>query len=123
MVNTASSWLRDQLSHGGGPLPHNMYMKGDTTNILFAEFSDTANRDTAVALIKNSRNQHNDKYIWASPDRPPMERAARNYCFGLKYLLKDTFKLPYIIKITDASPYEVNVGGEHALTVSVVGNS
>ena len=38
-------------------------------------------------------------------------------------MLKDTFKLPYIIKITDASPYEVSVGGEHALTVSVVGNS
>ncbi|CAK0861077.1 unnamed protein product, partial [Prorocentrum cordatum] len=48
--------------------------------------------------------------------RPQLERAARNYCFGLKYLLKDT-------KITDSSPHEVSAGGEPALAATVAGNA
>ena len=88
-----------------------MYMKGGTTNILFAEFSNTLEHDTVIALIKSASIQNNGKLIWASPDRPPMERAARNYCFGLKDLLKESFELPYTINVTDASPYEVRVGG------------
>eukprot|EP00959_Pyramimonas_sp_CCMP1952_P083998 1756504-Pyramimonas_sp.AAC.1 len=116
MTHAAAAWLRDQLSQRGSPLPQNMCMKGVSTNILFAEFLDATDRDTAVALIRGTRLQHNGKDIWASPDRPQLERAARNYCFGLKYLLKDT-------KITDSSPHEVSAGGEPALAATVAGNA
>ena len=61
--------------------------------------------------------------MWASPDRPPTERAARNYCFGLKYILKDTFDNPYKINVSDSSPYEVHVGGQLAVTVTVDGTA
>ena len=48
-----------------------------------------------------------------------MERAARNFCFGLKRILKSEWEVPYAISITDEAPYVVTVGGEHALTANV----
>ena len=75
MFHTASAWLRDKLSQCAGPQPHNSYMKGDNTSILFVEFHNSLDRDTAVALIRSAALKHNGRTIRASPDRPPTERA------------------------------------------------
>ena len=51
-----------------------------------------------------------------------MERAARNFCFGLKHLFKNEWNIPYTVRITDEAPYTLTVGGELALTAHVSRN-
>eukprot|EP00959_Pyramimonas_sp_CCMP1952_P092947 1945061-Pyramimonas_sp.AAC.1 len=121
MFNTAAAWIKEKLSEADGPTPYNLYMKGDTTTILYAEFATTLDRDTAVALIKSAKFDLNGNTVWASPDRHPLERAARNFCFGLKYFLKDTMHSTYTINVSNDAPYQVRVGGQLALTVTTDG--
>ena len=59
------------------------------------------------------------KDIWAAQDRNPLERAARNLCFGLKHLFKNEWNIPYTVRITDEAPYTLTVGGALALTAQV----
>ena len=47
-----------------------------------------------------------------------MERAARNLCFGFKYMLQQDMNIEYIVRVNDTFPYQVHVGGELALSVS-----
>ena len=47
---------------------------------MFAEFKDQFDRYLAVT----AGLQQNGKPVWASQDRDPVKRAARNFCFGLK---------------------------------------
>ena len=123
MFNTAAAWLKDQLATLSGPTPQNLYIKGDTNHILYAEFGNTLDRDTAVALIRSASLQRNGKTIWASPDRRPTDRAARNFCFGLKYMLKEHMNMQFVIKVNDEMPFQVHVGGELALTVTTTDTS
>ena len=103
----------------GGPISKNIYSKGEFKNILFAEFDAMLDRDTAVALLRSGNIKRGTNFVWASPDREPAERAARNFCFGLKHILKKELDNPYIINVTDEAPYQVHVGGQLALTVHV----
>ena len=95
-----------------------IYPKGDFKGLLFAEFSDPEARDTAVALLRSAGLKPGGKSMWASQDRSPIDRAARNFCFGLKHLFKNKWEIPYIVKVSDEAPYTVTVGGELAVTVS-----
>eukprot|EP00959_Pyramimonas_sp_CCMP1952_P285614 5972080-Pyramimonas_sp.AAC.1 len=89
-----------------------MYITGDTTTIVYAEFNSTLDRDTAVATINSAISHRNGSPVWATPDRHPVERAARNFCFGLKYMLQQHVGIENIIKVNGAFPYQVHVGGE-----------
>ena len=60
--------------------------------------------------------------MWASQDRDPVERAARNFCFGLKKVFKEEWNIPYNVKISEEKPYTMTVGGELALTAHVSHN-
>ena len=51
----AFAYIREQLSKMSGPIPTNVYSKGDFVNILFLEFGDMLDRDTAVALCRSRR--------------------------------------------------------------------
>ena len=57
--------------------------------------------------------------MWASQDRDPVERAARNFCFGLKKVFKEEWNIPYNVKISEQKLYTMTVGGELALTAHV----
>eukprot|EP00959_Pyramimonas_sp_CCMP1952_P166185 3473421-Pyramimonas_sp.AAC.1 len=105
MNNTPSEWIREKLTTNEGPIPRNMYTKGAIENLLLVEVDSILDRDTAVALIRSLKLTRGDKHVWATPDRAPTERAARNFCFGLKYMLKETMRLPYIINVIDENPY------------------
>ena len=52
-------------------------------------------------------------------DRDPVERAARNFCFGLKKVFNEEWNIPYNVRISDEKPYTMSVGGELALTAHV----
>ena len=74
-------------------------------------------------MLRSSGGAHAGSKIWATQDRPPTLRAARNFCFGLKYLLKDDMKSEDRINVsTDVLLYSVNVGGEIAVEATVVDN-
>ena len=60
--------------------------------------------------------------VWASQDRDPVERAARNFCFGLKKVFKEEWNIPYNVKISEEKLYTMTVGGELALTAHVSPN-
>ena len=60
--------------------------------------------------------------IWVPQDRPAIERAARNFCFGLKRIFKQKRGIPYSVHISDVAPYKVHVGGELALTSHIGDN-
>jgi len=119
----AAAFLRDRLSSMSGPIPKNMYSKGEFKNIVFAEFDAVLDRDTAVALSRSGNIKRGSNTLWASPDREPAERAARNFCFGLKHILKNDLDNPYVINVTDEAPYQVYVGGQLALSARVTGTN
>ena len=96
-----------------------MYAKGRYAGIVFAEFGGSFDRDRAVELLRVAGLRSGSKQVWANQDRAAPERAARNFCFGLKRILKKEWEVPYAISITDEAPYVVTVGGEHALTANV----
>eukprot|EP00959_Pyramimonas_sp_CCMP1952_P022581 474638-Pyramimonas_sp.AAC.1 len=80
-------------------------------------------RDTAVAQLRSAKLQRGSNTIWCTPDREPAEWAARNLCFGSKYILKQDMQNTYTIQVSDKAPYQVHVGGHLlALTVNVDGN-
>eukprot|EP00959_Pyramimonas_sp_CCMP1952_P072316 1510195-Pyramimonas_sp.AAC.1 len=97
-LSSVTKWLKEQLQTCSGPQPHNIYSKGEFSNIVFAEFGDTVERDTAVALIRSAALQRDGKNVWATQDRPASARTARNYCFGVKYVLKNKFNITYTIR-------------------------
>ena len=115
----AQAWLKDKLTVLKGPAPVQIYSKGTFQGMMFAEFQDQFDRDLAVTLLKTAGLQHNGKPVWASQDRDPVERAARNFCFGLKNVFKDEWNIPYNVKISKEKPYTMTVGGELALTAHV----
>ena len=105
-------------------MPTNTYTKGDFGDILFMEFNTVDDRNLAVGQLRSAKINKNGQQIWASNDRPPLVRAARNYCFGIKYFLKDTMGITYPIRVDDTDqPYTVTVGGELALTVKIDGGT
>ena len=120
----ATTWLKDKLMVLKGPAPSNTYSKGAFKGILFAEFQGTAERDIAVDLLRAAGLQPGGgKGLWATPDRPAPERAARNFCFGLKRLFKNEWQLQYHVNISDEAPSLVTVGGEKAVMAHVEDNA
>eukprot|EP00434_Breviolum_minutum_P039610 symbB.v1.2.035178.t1/scaffold4680.1/size38694/1 len=115
----AQAWLKDKLTVLQGPAPVQIYGKGTFQGMMFAEFKDQFDRDLAVTLLKTAGLQHNGKPVWASQDRDPVERAARNFCFGLRKVFKEEWNIPYNVKISEEKPYTMTVGGELALTAHV----
>ena len=107
----------------GGPIPKNIYAKSEFRNIIFAEFEATLDRNTAVALLRSANIKRGMNTVWASPDREPAERAARNFCFGLKHILKNDLDNQYIIRVSEEFPFQVHVGGQLALTVCITGTT
>ena len=58
--------------------------------ILFAEFQGAAERDTAAELLRAAGLQPGGgKGLWATADRPALERAARNLFSSLRRLFKN----------------------------------
>ena len=115
----AQTWLKDKLSVLHGRSPIQVYGKRVYQGMVFAEFKDQFDRDLAVTLLKTAGLQKNGKPVWACQDRDPVERAARNFCFGLKKVLKEEWNIPYNVRISDEKPYTMSVGGELALTAHV----
>ena len=115
----AQTWLKDKLSVLHGPSPIQVYGKGVYQGMVFAEFKDQFDRDLAVTLLKTAGLQQNGKPVWACQDRDPVERAARNFCFGLKKVFKEEWNIPYNVRISDEKPYTMSVGSELALTAHV----
>ena len=115
----AQAWLKDKLIVLQGPSPVQIYGKGAFQGMMFAEFKDQFDRDLAVTLLRTAGLQQNGKPVWASQDRDPVERAARNFCFGLKKVFKEEWDIPYNVKISEEKPYTMTVGGELALTAHV----
>ena len=72
-----------------------------------------------MAFIRNATLQRDGKQVWATQDRPPSARAARNLCFGIKYFLKHNFDITYTIRVVDEAPYTVHVGGDLVLTAEI----
>ena len=87
--------------------------------MVFAEFKDTYERDMAVTLLRTAGLKNHGKQVWASQDRDPVDRAARNFCYGLKRLFKEHWEVPYNVNISEVAPYTLTVGGELALTAHV----
>ena len=102
-----------------GPALRTIDDNGGFQGTMLAEFASHEDRDLAVALLRSAGINQGGNRIWATRDRACMERAARNFCFGLKQLFKNVGEIPYAVHVMDGAPYSVRVGGELALTVHV----
>ena len=74
----------------------------------------------ALALLRSAGINQGGHKVWATQDRPPVKRAARNFCFGLKNLFKNVWGIPYVVHVMDGVPYSVRAGGGLALTAHVM---
>ena len=72
-----------------GPKATNICVKGTFQGMIFAEFPDQFTRDLAVTLLKTADVKRDGQDIWVAQDRNPVERAARNFCFGLEHFFKN----------------------------------
>ena len=108
-ISEAQTWLSDKLTVLKGPQPHMMCSKGDFGGMLLAEFQDQYQRDLVVTLLKTAGIQYDGKPVWAAPNRNPVERAARNFCFGRKRVFKVDWKIPDTVQVNDQTPYTVTV--------------
>ncbi|CAK0882584.1 unnamed protein product, partial [Prorocentrum cordatum] len=102
-----------------GPAPAEIYSKGDFGGALFAEFQNSGQRDAAVDFLRKAGLKSGGRNIWANQGRPIMERAARNFCFGLKHVFKKAWDIPCAVSVSDEAPYSVWVGGELAVTARI----
>ena len=102
-----------------GQLRKNIDDKGGFQGTIFAEIASHDDRDMAVALLRSAGINQDGNKIWTTQDRAPVERAARNSCFGLKNLFRNVWGIPYVVHVMDGAPYSVRVGGEWALTAHV----
>ena len=89
----ATDWLTERLQSLSAPAPSKVYTKGDFRGIIFAEFGSTDARDQAVLALRGAALTNGDKKVWASEDRSPAQRAARNFCLGFKRVLKEQFQV------------------------------
>eukprot|EP00933_Yihiella_yeosuensis_P028590 TRINITY_DN22439_c0_g1_i1.p1 TRINITY_DN22439_c0_g1~~TRINITY_DN22439_c0_g1_i1.p1 ORF type:complete len:170 (-),score=16.04 TRINITY_DN22439_c0_g1_i1:1662-2171(-) len=114
------SLISFQLCQG---LSHMRSFPNRETSMVFCLRNLVANnkdRDLAVGILRSAGLQHEDAAIWASPDRPPTVRAARNFLFGLKYNLK-SMGLHYTLHVNENTNALI-VGGETAVTVNASSN-
>ena len=111
----AQKWLKDKLSVLQGPSPTQVYGEGVYQGMVFAEFKDQFDRDLAVTLLNTAGLQQ----IRAFQDRDPVERAARNFCFGLEKVFKEKWNIHTMSGFQMQRPYTMSVGGELALTAHV----
>ena len=118
----AQAWLFDKLKSLDGPAPRSVYDKGGFRGTVFADFTSHEERDLAVALLRSAGVEHEGKRLWATQDRAPAERAARNFCYSLKNLFKNVWEIPYLAHVMDGLPYTVRVGGDLAVTAHVQQN-
>ena len=118
-LGEAQAWLKDKLAVLDSPHPTQVYAKGMYKGMVFAEFKDTYERDMAVTLLRTAGLKNDGKQVWASQDRDPVDRAACNFCYGLKRLFKEEWEVPCNVNISEAAPYTLTVGGELALTAHV----
>ena len=118
-LGEAQVWLKDKLAVLDSPSPTQVYAKGMYKGMVFAEFKDTYERDMAVTLLRTAGLKNDGKQVWASQDRDPVDRAARNFCYGLKRLFKEHWEVPYNVNISEVAPYTLTVGGELVLTAHV----
>ena len=102
----AQAWLKEKFSSLNGPKATNIYVKGTFQGMIFAEFPDQFTRDLAVTLLTTADLKRDGKDIWVAQDGNPVERAARNFCFGLKHLFKNEWNIPYTVRITDEAPFD-----------------
>ena len=102
----AQTWLKDKLSVLQGPSPTQVYGEGVYQGMVFAEFKDQFDRDLAVTLLNTAGLQQ----IRVFQDRDPVERAARNFCFGLEKVFKEKWNIPYNVRISNAKTLH-NVSG------------
>ena len=47
-------------------------------------------------LLRSAGINRGGHKVWATQDRPPVERAARNFCFGLKNPFQHVWGIPYV---------------------------
>ena len=71
-----------------------------------------------MTLLRTAGLKNDGKQVWASQDRYPVDRAALNFCYGLKGLFKEHWEVPYNVNISEAA-YTLTVGGELALPAHV----
>ena len=72
--------------------------------------------------LRNAGLKPGGKDLWASQDRSAIDRAARNFCLGLKHLFKRDWAVPFTVSVSEEAPYVVKVGGEMAVTASIEDN-
>ena len=83
-LGEAQAWLKHKLAVLDSPSPTQVYAKGSYKGMVFAEFKDTYERDMAVTLLRTAGLKNDGKQVWASQDRDPVDRAARNFCYGFE---------------------------------------
>jgi hypothetical protein len=85
----AVTWLTAKLASLSGPVPVHSYIKsGEFHGILFAQFRNALDRDTAVALLRSAGLTHHGKNIWAKEDLPIETRSPKCFLLGLKRALR-----------------------------------
>ena len=117
----AAEWLQSKLIALSGPAPLEVYIKGDSfQGILFAMFSNQADRDVSVAKLRGAKYEHNGAQIWAQPDRPLEVRVPSSFMFGLKRVFAD-WKINVGYLWVDPEKQHMKAGGKYGKVVLTAG--
>lgn len=86
-MQEAVEWLKWYFENMGGPVPYEVFAKGDFHSILFLKFKNTTDRDTAISLIQSLALKREDKLVWSKIDQPLPVRVQHSFLYGLRKLL------------------------------------
>ena len=87
-LEKATLWLNDKLKTLNGLCQQGTYMKSPQfQGLLFAKFSSTCERDTAVAMLGSAGLREGGTRVWATQDLPLLTRARKMFLIGLKWQL------------------------------------
>ena len=120
-LEKATLWLNDKLKTLNGPCQQGTYMKSPQfQGLLFAKFSSTCERDTAVAMLRSAGLQEGGTRVWATQDLPLLTRARKMFLIGLKWQLTQWGFVRHELNIDDN--FRSLVVGEHKVVDVVIEN-
>lgn len=87
-VQAATQWLNEKLLERGSAKPFNTYMKpADFHGLLRAKFSNTQDRDIAIAMLQSANFKEGDRRVGIDENLPAVVRARKTVLLGLRWQL------------------------------------
>ena len=90
-LDNAKTWIMNKLWKAYGPIPREIYCKGDFKGMPFIKFGTKGERDATVKIFREAGCQERGHTVWMKPDLLIEERLWHSFVFGVKIILTEVW--------------------------------